>query len=221
MRTLFHFSLFFVALATMSTASAQKGKRHKHTNVSHHVDDRHDKHVRHGKHRYDVRPQSDANYARFQDDKRDLREIVELNRKWHSAVTSRYRYRRASVNHALDRWLDGELRESRREVQQARHELRRRYRSHARNKAARRNLRQAERDLARTRQLAHELRSLRLSRHYAVRGQYARKSQVLDELVHISRNELSRSRAELHGRDYARAPRPYMVPTWRNARHVR
>ena len=200
MRYLVHLGLFLGAFAAVTSAEAQPNRRadrdvtlvvagHGHPsyhNSKHVKYDKHDKHDKHDKydkhhgdkHAYRVPPgrayghhNSKAKY-RLHDERRDLRQIVDISRAWRRAMITRDYYGRAMADQRLDAWIERELYEARRDHHRGHHYTRQ------------------IRDLSRQ---LDEL-SWRFATGHAGRHDYARKTAILDRLVGLSERQVYQAR---------------------------
>lgn len=183
MRTIIHLGAFLFALVSVSQASADEGHRRSRQTVIH---------TKPAKHGYgkQTRPtvvytSTDARALRnLRDDRRDLQELVSISAEWKRAVRRQSKRAQAAADRRLHAWLYREIEESRRE---------------------------SPRDLAKTRAIARELRQIdwRFRYNYARPGHYAKKRQLLNELVQQAKFEVERDYRHVQATNrYARSHRP-------------
>lgn len=151
------------------------GKYDKHHNSKHDKYGKYDKH-HNNKHAYRVpRGRAYGHYKpepeyRLHDERRDLRQIVNISRAWRRAVVTRDHYGQAMTDRRLEAWLDRELYDARRDHHDHHY-------------------------VRRLRELRRELDALNWHFHsgYAGRHDYARKSRILDHLVELSERQVYRA----------------------------
>ena len=143
-------------------------------------------------------------------DRRDLARLRDRISAWTAAVDAKDAAAERAADADIHAWVDAELAETRREVAEDRRELQNaRAEAHGPgpDRGDRRDARDDHRDLerekadqARTRAIAQELRSMQpaFAAGSATPADYAKKRQLLDELVGLSQRELGRDRGELH-----------------------
>jgi len=191
MRYLFHLGLFLGALVIVTSAEAQPNRRADRevtVVVAGHGHPKYD-YKHHPKHKgkkgvYRAPPgrgyghHKSKHEYRSHDERRDLRQIVDISRAWRRAMITRDYYGQATVDRRLEAWIERELYEARRDHH---------------------NVHYARR----LRELSREVEALnwRLATGHARRQDYARKSRILDHLVELSERQVYRAKAyEKHPR---------------------
>ncbi|MDH3202176.1 MAG: hypothetical protein OEM15_14895 [Myxococcales bacterium] len=199
MRYLFHWGLFLGALVVVTSAEAQPNRRadrevtvvvagHGHSKYeSKHHSKHHSKHyAKHKAKKGAYRAPPGRAYGHYKvdyrydlhDERRDLRQIVDISRAWRRAMITRDYYGQAMIDRRLEAWIARELYEARRD-HHGHHYVRQ------------------------IRELSRELEALnwRFATGNARRHDYARKTQILDHLVELSERQVYRAKA------YERYPR--------------
>lgn len=185
MRYLVHLGLFLGALVAVTSAEAQpnrRGDRDVTLVVAGHGHPKYHnkKHVKHHDDQYVYRVppgrayghhKSKANYQ-LHDERRDLRQIVDISRAWRRAMITRDYYGRAMADRRLDAWIARELYEARRDHYRRHHYARQ------------------------IRSLSLQLDELnwRFASGYARRHDFARKTEILNRLVELSERQVYHAR---------------------------
>lgn len=173
MRYPFHLVLFIGALVIVTSAEAQpRGRADRNVTVvvaghghpKYHADKRIH---RLPKERSYGHHKSRADY-RLREEQRDLRQIVDISRAWKRATSTGDRYGQALTDRRLEVWVERELNEARRDHFDGR----------------------------RIRELSRELHALnwRFANGRGRRHYYARKSEILDNLVALSKQQVRSAR---------------------------
>ncbi|MGB5811128.1 MAG: hypothetical protein WBG86_11395 [Polyangiales bacterium] len=181
MKKLLILTLVAGSFGVVTSAQAQPGHRAKRSETVAVVGHGHPRYARYAPAHH--RAPMGATQRRLEHERRDLRQIVDISRAWRSSSARRDRYETAMSDRRLEIWLAKELREGRHDPYD------RRYRYLV--------------------DLSRELDNLhwRFDHGRARARDLRRKSQILHELVTMSRVEFERARTRHQGRWYAQASR--------------
>lgn len=141
-----------------------------------------------------------APVSAVQDDRVDLAQLHDIVEDWHRAWKTENRALEVQVDARLKRWIQQELAEDQRQVQQSRQEATNSSQTGSAHAAAddRKDASKQAQEAANTRELATSLNTLqiRFDQGNAAPAQYQRKSELLRQLQQVARRELERSRSE-------------------------
>ncbi len=179
MRYLIHLGLFTGALVAVTSAEAQPHRRADREVTVVVAGHGHPKYHSKKKNKaYRIPPGHAYGHYKFKgkyrlhDERRDLRQIVDISRAWRRATISRDYYWQMMIDRRLEAWIERELYEARRD-------------HHHRHYA--RLIRDLRRELA-------DL-NWRFASGHARRHHYARKSEILNHLVELSERQVYLARA--------------------------